>query len=342
MHFDDLDDDDKERLKKSIKQCWDNKVEKDLKDNPIKEEELEELSDKVRAYYASGRGLENVYGATLLATAICKDLWIILHIGDGVILSISSEGKYLEPIVYDPKSESGEPSSICNNDLFLREYAFRCEFLREIPTAVFLTSDGIGDSLDDLSIREFLYNLLTKLEEKRENNNAECLNDLQQTYLDSCVSYYAGQGQGVEDDCSIGGIYMEDQEIPLVSVSLDYAMELLDKSVETHNAVVQDYERRKKDTIRDIQKLESLCESSYNEWLIAKNRIEDLRKILNNIVNNEEGKQKALEGRVRRCNIYVERAGGTADSFRLLPISPVDPKLLEEDKSFISFKKAKM
>ena len=59
---------------------------------------------------------------------------------------------------------------MCNNDLFLREQAFRCEFYKEIPQAVFLTSDGIGDSLNTLQIREFLYTLLSKLEEQREDD----------------------------------------------------------------------------------------------------------------------------------------------------------------------------
>ena len=143
MDFDDLGDQDKERLKKSIKQSWDNKVEQDLVDYPISEEDLEPLSEKVKDYYSSGKALENIYGATFLATVICKDLCILLHIGDGVILSISTKGEYEEPINYDPKSETGEPASICNNDLFSREFAFRCEFLKEIPQAVFLTSDGM-------------------------------------------------------------------------------------------------------------------------------------------------------------------------------------------------------
>jgi len=347
MCFEDLCDEDKERLKKSIKQSWDNKVEQDLICNPITEDDLEPLSDKVKGYYSSGKALENIYGATFLAVAICKDLCILLHIGDGVILSISSEGKYEEPIIYDPKSETGEPASICNNDLFSREYAFRCEFYNEIPQAVFLTSDGIGDSMDDLSIREFVCTLLTKFKDKIEENSMDCLNETQQAYLDSCVSYYADKGHGVEDDCSIGGIYTENIEIPLVSISVDEALELFSQSVEEHNKLVDDYEKRKRGVIRDIMQLEQtaddcLSKSDLNEWFASKSKIEELRIILNNIVKNEEDKQKSMLQKIERCKTYVKRSGGDADYIKLKTITMVEPSILEEDEQFISFKNAQL
>lgn len=347
MDFDNLGDEDKDRLKKSIKQSWDNKVEQDLADYPITEEDLELLSEKVKDYYSSGKALENIYGATFLATAICRDLCILLHIGDGVILLISTKGEYEEPIIYDPKSETGEPASICNNDLFSREYAFRCEFLKEIPQAVFLTSDGIGDSMDDLSIREFVYTLLTKFKEQIDEDGATCLNEAQQTYLNSCVSYYADKGHGVEDDCSIGGIYTKDAEIPLVSISIDESLSLLKQAIEEHNKLVDDYEKRKKDVIKNIQQLEQTAEKCFsknelNEWFASKSKAEELRQILNNIVKNEEEKQKALMQKIERCRMYVERAGGDADSIKLNQSTTVDSNILKEDEKFISFKDAQL
>lgn len=347
MDFDNLGDEDKDRLKKSIKQSWDNKVEQDLADYPITEEDLESLSEKVKDYYSSGKALENIYGATFLATAICRDLCILLHIGDGVILLISTKGEYEEPIIYDPKSETGEPASICNNDLFSREYAFRCEFLKEIPQAVFLTSDGIGDSMDDLSIREFVYTLLTKFKEQIDEDGATCLNEAQQTYLNSCVSYYADKGHGVEDDCSIGGIYTKDAEIPLVSISIDESLSLLKQAIEEHNKLVDDYEKRKKDVIKNIQQLEQTAEKCFsknelNEWFASKSKAEELRQILNNIVKNEEEKQKALMQKIERCRMYVERAGGDADSIKLNQSTTVDSNILKEDEKFISFKDAQL
>lgn len=347
MDFDNFRDEDKERLKKSIKQSWDNKVEQDLADCPITEEDLEPLSEKVKDYYSSGRALENIYGATFLAVAICKDLCILLHIGDGVILSISTKGEYEEPIINDPKSETGEPASICNNDLFSREFAFRCEFLKEIPQAVFLTSDGIGDSMDDLSIREFVYTLLTKFKEQSDDDRTDCLNEAQQTYLNSCVSYYADKGHGVEDDCSIGGIYTQDADIPLVSISIDESLSLFKQAIEEQNKLVEDYEKRKKDVIKDILQLEQTAEKCFtknelNEWFASKSKVEELRQILNNIVKNEEEKQKALMQKIERCKTYVERAGGDADSIKLSQITTVDSNILKEDETFVSFKEAQL
>lgn len=82
----------RERLKRSLKQCWDQKVFEDLNKNPIEEEELEILTERVRKIYASGHGLQNIYGATFLAIAVCEDFFLAAHIGDGIILCMDEEG----------------------------------------------------------------------------------------------------------------------------------------------------------------------------------------------------------------------------------------------------------
>lgn len=140
------------RLKKSIKQYWDDRVLGDINAHPISDEETAHLSDRVRTLYSSGRGLQNIYGATFLAFAISKEFCVALHIGDGIMLCVDSDGTYYEPLQPDKKSETGAPASLCDTDLFSREGAFRCKVLRRIPQAVVVSSDGIGDCMDPLQL----------------------------------------------------------------------------------------------------------------------------------------------------------------------------------------------
>ena len=74
----------------------------------------------------------------------------------------------------------------------------------------------------------------------------------------------------------------------------------------------------------------------------SKSKVEELRQILNNIVKNEEEKQKALMQKIERCKTYVERAGGDADSIKLSQITTVDSNILKEDETFVSFKGAQL
>lgn len=59
-------------------------------------------------------------------------------------------------------------------------------------------------------------------------------------------------------------------------------------------------------------------------------------------MKNEEEKQKALMQKIERCRMYVERAGGDADSIKLNQSTTVDSNILKEDEKFISFKDAQL
>ena len=141
------------RLKKSLKLCWDKKVYNDIIENPLKEEDLAPLTDRVRKIYEAGNGLLNIYGATFLAIGICEDFFIALHIGDGAILCIDEDGTYYSPVPHDAKSETGAPASLCDSDLFSRENAFRVGVLKKLPQLATVSSDGIEDCMDSFEYK---------------------------------------------------------------------------------------------------------------------------------------------------------------------------------------------
>ncbi|MCR5734736.1 MAG: protein phosphatase 2C domain-containing protein [Lachnospiraceae bacterium] len=341
LSFSDLPENAIKRLKQSIKQCWDNKVADDIDKNPFTEDELAPLSDRVRDYYKSGKGLKNIYGATFLAAGICKDLFIVMHIGDGIVLCITDDGTYIEPLPHDEKGDMGEPASICNDDLFVREKAFRCGMYNSNPTAVILSSDGIGDSVDDVQYRESIYTVLSKFAAlDDENNMTACLNEAQQKYLDSFVAYYADQGHGAEDDCSFAGIYRVDKEIPKVKLVLKLAERLYDETINEYRSVIDDYEKRKRGVIDSIDEAEMKVSSSLKGkdstslWLEAKGKVEELKKILRTIVENEENKKAAYEKKLEICRDYVLRAGGDPKTCGIPEISEVDESYLSEDAEY--------
>ncbi|MCR4739477.1 MAG: protein phosphatase 2C domain-containing protein [Lachnospiraceae bacterium] len=344
MSFSDLPGNAAERLKQSIKQCWDNKVSEDLNEDPVTDEDLSPLSERVREYYKSGKGLKNIYGATFLAAGICKDLFIVMHIGDGIIMCISPDGIYMEPLEYDEKSDMGEPASLCDEDLFTRDKAFRCVISANIPSAVILSSDGIGDSVDDIQYRELIYTVLSKLSSMEDSERKIIVLDPeQQKYLDSFVAYYAAEGNGVEDDCSFAGIYSPDKEIPKVALPLEYASRLYKNTADEFNSVIEDYEKRKKGVLNSIDEAANKAASalrgsgSASVWAETKGKIEDLKSILRAIVENEAKKKAAFEKRLDSCREYIIRAGGTVKEVNIIPVSDVDESYLAEDKEYQKF-----
>ena len=311
------------RLKRSLKQCWDDKVLADIRSNPITEAEKEPLSERVRSIYEAGRGLLNIYGATLLAVAVCGDAFIALHIGDGVMLCVDQDGTYYEPLPDDEKSETGSPASLCDSDLFSRNNAFRSLVSPTIPIAVVVSSDGIGDCLDQLDFMEFTYNLITKLKSmESETVFISELSNNQKEYLDSCTAYYSAKGNGVEDDCSISGIYSNEDNITEVKIPLSEAEKMWSEMTDERTGFIEDYERRKSDIISNINSelkdslrlginfIESRSLRMLDSWIEKKKKVGELKRVLYNIDYNENNKILYYDQKLEQYAKYIRRANG--------------------------------
>ena len=331
-----------ERLKKSIKQSWDQKVKDDIRENPIQEDELEFLSDRVRNYYLSGKGLLNIYGATLLAIGISKEYCITFHIGDGVMLLINEDGTYFDPLEEDEKSEMGAPASLCDPDLFTREHAFRSKISNTIPVAGVVSSDGIGDCMDKFQFMETIHGLFEKFEEFDEGDNfQQILNEAQRSYLGCMVDYYTKKGNGVEDDCSLAGIYLYHRSIPEVKIPLDVAQKMLEETIQERNTVIEDYEKRKKDNLDDLRDRQRKSWVGNESIIKGLDKIENLKTVIKNIEEKEEEKKAFYDERIKTYEVYVSRAGGIcSSSVTLVPVKPIDLNEIEPDKDYAEYKNA--
>ena len=297
-----------ERLKRSIKQCWDNKVFEDLKQNPISSEELSLLSERVRKIYESGHGLQNIYGATFLVVALCKDFFLSMHIGDGAILCIDADGSYYSPLLQDPKSETGAPASLCDNDLFSREHAFRICVTPTIPLAAVVSSDGIEDCMDSLGYKQFICNLLRKLvSEEETEQKSDRLNVGQKKYFGSCLEYYADKGHGAEDDCSLAAIYQLNSSIPDIRIPEEEAKKLWNDIVQERNNMLRDYHSRKNNLENNLQQIRNSKEfQNYKKdetWIASHKKLEEVKDILRKVIENEKEK---LENFDQRLQFYLK------------------------------------
>lgn len=307
------------RLKRAVKQYWDDKIFEDLHQNPITEEEMKFLSEGIRAYYQSGKGHENIYGATLLAVAISEDIAISLNIGDGILLFVDEDGNYYEPLPADEKGDTGSPASLCDSDLFTRERAFRCAFSKKIPQVAFVSTDGIGDCMDWIEFREFIHSFVQKLQSMEMTDTSPHLNEPQLQYLQSCVKYYADKGNGVEDDCSLAGIYDLDTDIPEVKIPLEKAYSLWEEVYQEREKMLRNYQSRKSSIEEDILHESSKRISPKTDtisFIKAKEKLEQLKEIYRNIVRNEAQKIDYFDHRLKTFEEHILRAGGKLEAGR--------------------------
>ncbi len=333
------------RLKKSLKLCWDKKVYNDIKENPLKKEELAPLTDRVRKIYEAGNGLLNIYGATFLAIGICEDFFIALHIGDGVILCVDADGAYYSPVPQDAKSETGAPASLCDADLFSRENAFRIGIVKKLPQVATVSSDGIEDCMDSFEYKRFIYSLFKKIEiEEEEDQLSYELNEKQKKYFASCLEYYADKGHGAEDDCSLAAFYDLTRSVPEVRISNEEAIKLWNQTMQERNEVVRDYENRKSrllesmSQIYDSNSFKGGAGVSMDQLVETHEKFEEQKRTLKTIVTNENEKIAFYERQLSFYSRYIE--GGVEENSVSKKLSPhqVDESLMLPDEDFLRLK----
>ena len=130
-------------LETSIVNSWREEVSRHCEKNPFTEQELSKVEDDTRMMYSKGMRIERAYGTTLIAVAVTSDFWFGIHIGDGKCVLLNKSEEFLQPIPWDDRCQGGKTTSMCDEDACKN---FRHFYSEELPTAVFVGSDGIDDS----------------------------------------------------------------------------------------------------------------------------------------------------------------------------------------------------
>jgi hypothetical protein len=128
-----------QELEKSIITWWHEMVEADYTEEPFTTAELEQVGPEPSTLQSP----YHAYGTTLIAVVAAETYWFGLHIGDGKCVAIDKSGTCTEPIPWDDTCFLNVTTSFCDNDAAER---FRHYFSREMPTAVFIGSDGVDGS----------------------------------------------------------------------------------------------------------------------------------------------------------------------------------------------------
>jgi len=175
LSIDEFEENIKNQLIKSIINSWHQKVIEHFEANKFTPEELEKADEKHRRIYdgsldntqtslvtaaTSYSNPSKAYGTTLIAAAVTPHYWLGIHIGDGRLTALYPDGRYDQPVPWDPRCFRPATTSICNNDAF---ESARCYFsfheVKTPPVAVFLCSDGIDDNYPPYENEKYLYKL---------------------------------------------------------------------------------------------------------------------------------------------------------------------------------------
>lgn len=151
-------------LSRNILMKWREFVEKDVLENPFREAEMANVSDKYKKRYMSDniseRKAEKAYGCTLIAYVVTEKFSFGMQIGDGKCVVVDREGTILEPIPWDENCQMNVTTSICDSDA---SDEFRFFVTEENPAAVFCGSDGIDDSYTNIEEMYALYRSILKI-----------------------------------------------------------------------------------------------------------------------------------------------------------------------------------
>ena len=143
-------------LEREIASKWKKKVLSDAAANPFTQEELGQASEAVREQYRSGQNVERAYGCTLIAAMVTRRYFLCVQIGDGNCVSAYPGGIFVEPVPPDENCVGNRSTSLCGCDA---ETAFRHYYSDILPTAVFVSSDGVQESFDPAGLYGLFYSV---------------------------------------------------------------------------------------------------------------------------------------------------------------------------------------
>ena len=264
-------------LERNIIYTWNKGIETDLKDNPIAENELEGLPTDAVEAIRSGHSLNKIYGCTLIMCVVIEDFWFGIHIGDGKCVVALKNGQYTQPIPWDEIGCVGNRStSICNSNSFA---GFRYIYDTDVPSGLFVASDGVDESFDESGLNRCYYTLgywVQTMSRKELDSKTEEL-----------LSQITNNGSG--DDVSIACILSERDAIKKPYATSEQVAE---KLIELINNI-KDKENQfdsltdsKRDVSTSLNELELEIKSLEKKIVKLRNQVSDKKQELASIDKN--------------------------------------------------------
>jgi hypothetical protein len=290
------------RLAGSIVNIWQKAVEENEKGNPLKDDEkIMSLEDKYKNRYLNIyknpekpelKYIHQVYGTTLIASAMTENYWFGLHIGDGKCQVLLENGEWAQPVPWDKRCFLTTTTSICDDDALLGFrywFGYRSsdgnvmEFIYGPdsggidtekrsgvkPVAIFVGTDGVDDTYPIHENEKYLRNIYRLMLLSLAKDGF----DGAQNQIKSFIEKLANQGS--QDDVSLAGIVLE--KLP------DELIEILKLQDDAYKANEQ--------TIAEQKKLETQKQALQNE----KTKDEQLKKQESDLRKKKQSIEENLE-----------------------------------------------
>lgn len=276
-------------LEKSIIYLWNQKVQEDLLDNPIMESELQELDNYVAETLRSGKKQSKVYGCTLIMAVILKEYWFAIQIGDGKCVASYDNGIYRQPIPADMEGCIGNRStSICGSDAFEN---FRYYYGTDLPSAVFVASDGVDESFDENGLNKCYYSVAAILK----SYDSEIYHQKMTEILNKISS--GGSG----DDVSIACIVSKDKELRKPMATSKQVAQKMQQLYNTLRDVEERYielENKKKELeaiVRNLNTVKEQLKDLSRQFVSAKDIKRNVDKYWESVGNEIEDNHEIME-----------------------------------------------
>ncbi len=207
-------------LEREIIREWNKGVDHDLNTNKITVNELEGVPENAIEAIRSGCSLKKIYGCTLIMCVVLEGFWFGIQIGDGKCVVAMNNGLYTQPIPWDEEGCVGNRStSICNSNSFA---GFRYVYGTDVPTGLFVASDGVDESFDENGLNRCCYTLGYWVQTM---SKAEL-----DSKMDDLLSQITNNGSG--DDVSIACILSDINEIKKPYASSEQVADKLKELIE--------------------------------------------------------------------------------------------------------------
>lgn len=264
-------------LERTIIREWNNDVNNDLSVYPITEDELNGLPKEAVEAIRSGYSLNKIYGCTLIMCVVIDGFWFGIHIGDGKCVVAMNNGLYTQPIPWDEVGCVGNRStSICNSNSFA---GFRYVYGTDIPTGLFVASDGIDESFDESGLNRCYYTL------------GYWVQTLSKEDLDSKIDELLTQvtNNGSGDDVSIACILSAANDIKKPYASSEQVAEKLKELIDNIKDKETQYdslEESKREASQSLTELKAEIDDLKKKIALQEEQIKDKEQELTNIDNN--------------------------------------------------------
>jgi Skp family chaperone for outer membrane proteins len=266
-------------LKKNIIEEWTKRVLTDANENPFCADEMETASEQAKSMYLTGKRLEKAYGCTLVVAAITETYWFGLQIGDGRCVSVYSDGVFAEPIPVDEDNCLGNhSSSLCNSnaaDLFRHYYSI------VLPQAIFVVSDGVEESFDQMGLYNCFYSIVFWILKDGIETAKTKMNDL--------LPQISEGGSG--DDVSLSAVIdtAKDYERPKQTLGQVY------ERIKVCNDVVIRCGDMLRSAVKEKKEYDNTIAERENEITVLEEKIKNIREEIEKNRYNRSQKQEEID-----------------------------------------------